>query len=338
MRRYRSLMLLALPAILLAAACGGTSNADKTATAGAGQSSMSATTAPTTPTATPPQATTYPLTVTDMIKQTVTIPSQPQAVAAISPTTVEFVYAVGGMSLTRPTSVNYPPEAASATDIGSSYQPSLEKIAAAKPDLIVADAVLQPQLAQSLEALKVPVLYIGASNFADVLTGLTLIGKVLNQPAKAASLVSALQAKLAADKAMETATKPKVLILNGAPTDFYAAKPGSYVGDLVEQLGADNVAKNQPDVGQFPGYTKMALEAILASQPDVILAITEGPPGGKTITDTLSADPAWSAIPAVKNKRVSEINADLFLQAPGPRVGDALDQLAKLLYPTGTSP
>ncbi len=338
LRRYRLLLVLAPPAMLLAAACGGTSSADKTATAAAPAATSAATTPAASPSAAAPQATTYPLTITDMLKRTVTIESQPAAVAAISPTTVEFVYAVGGTSKTRPTSATYPPEAQSATDIGSSYQPNLEVIASAKPDLIVADAVLQPQLAQSLQALNVPVLYVGASNFDDVLTGLDLIGKVLNQPANAAKLVASLQAKLAADKAKETATKPKVLILNGAPQDFYAAKPTSYVGDLVEQLGADNVAKNQPDVGQFPGYTKMSLEAILASAPDVILAITEGPPGGKTITETLSADPAWSAIPAVKNKRVSEISADLFLQAPGPRVGDALDQLARLLYPTGTSP
>ena len=341
LRRYQLLLVLVLPAMLLAAACGGgTSSADKTATAVSAQpaTTVSAKVPAGATSSAAPETTTYPLTVTDMLKKSVTIQAEPKSVAAISPTTVEFVYAVGGTSKTRPTSAKYPPEAASATDIGSSYQPNLELIAAAKPDLIVADAVLQPQLAQSLAGLNAPVLYVGASNFADVLTGLDLVGKVLNKPAQAASLASNLQSKLAADQAKAGATKPKVLVLNGAPNDFYAAKPESYVGDLVQQLGGDNVAKNQPDVGQFPGYTKMALEAILASSPDVILAITEGPPGGKTITDTLSADPAWSAIPAVKNRRVSEISADLFLQAPGPRVGDALDQLAKMLYPTGTSP
>ncbi len=338
-RRYRSLMVLALPAILLAVACGGgTSSTDKTATAAAKPATTAAAKTPAgTATSAAPKATTYPLTVTDMSKKSVTIPAEPKSVAAISPTTVEFVYAVGGTSKTRPTSAKLQ-AAASAKDIGSSYQPNLELIAAEKPDLVIADAVLQPQLAQSLAGLNVPVLYVGASNFADVLTGLDLIGKVLNKPAEAAKLASDLQAKLADLKGKEGATKPKVLVLNGAPSDFYAAKPESYVGDLVLQLGGDNVAKGQPDVGQFPGYTKLSLETILASSPDVILAITAGPPGGKTITETLSADPAWSAIPAVKNKRVSEISAELFLQAPGPRVGDALDQLAKLLYPTGTSP
>jgi len=329
-RRFQLLATVALPAILIAAAACGGGSSDKTPTAAAK--------APATATSAAPQATTYPLTVTDMLKRSVTIPAQPQAVAAISPTTVEFVYAVGATSKTRPTSAKFPAAAASAKDIGSSYQPNLELIAAEKPDLIVADAVLQAQLAQSLQSLNIPVLFVGASNFADVVTGLDLVGKALNRPADAAKLVTGLQSKLADLKKKEGATKPKVLVLNGSPQDYYAAKPESYVGDLVQQLGGDNVAKGQPDVGQFPGYTKLSLEAILTSSPDVILAITAGPPGGTTITQALSADSAWSAIPAVKNKRVSEISADLFLMAPGPRVGDALDQLAALLYPTAASP
>ena len=65
-RRYRSLIVLALPAILLAAACGGgTSSADKTATAGARPAGTPAATKPAgTATSAAPAATTYPLTVT----------------------------------------------------------------------------------------------------------------------------------------------------------------------------------------------------------------------------------------------------------------------------------
>ena len=41
----------------------------------------------------------------------------------------------------------------------------------------------------------------------------------------------------------------------------------------------------------------------------------------------------WASVPAVKNGRVAEISAELYLQAPGPRVGEALTKLMKLLYP-----
>lgn len=276
------------------------------------------------------EATTYPLTVTDMLGSSVIIAAKPQKVAAISPTAVEFVYAVGGTSLTRTTSVDYPAEAASAKDIGSAYSPNVELIAGEQPDLIVADSVLQPQLASALAPLGVPVLYIGAENYEDVVTGYRLIGQVLDsadgetKAAELESLVADIESKVPAEKA-------KVVIVNGTPADFFVALPESYVGNLAELAGADNLAAGQPSNAPFPGYAKLSIETIVAEQPEVILAITAAP--GQTLTEGLSSDPAWATVPAVANGRVHEIDTEIFLQAPGPRAADGLQTLAKLLYP-----
>ncbi len=333
------LSVLALGAMVLAAACGGTSDGDKTKTAAAGGATtpgatQSAATPGTTAAATTAaKATTYPLTVTDMLGRSVTIAAKPVAVAAISPTTVEYVFAVGATSKTRSTSVKFPDAATSAKDIGPSYQPNLELIAAEKPDLIVADSVIQPQLLESLTGLGVPVVYVGAQVFTDVPKGLRIIGEVLDAQAAGELAATKLEKTLSNLKAKLPAEKPTVLVLNGSPEDFYAAKPESYVGDLVQLLGGNNVAKGAPDVGRFPGYTKLSLETILTSKPDVVLSITAGPPGGTTLTASLSSNPAWADVPAVQNKRVSEISLVIYLQAPGPRAGDALTELSKLLYP-----
>ncbi len=285
-----------------------------------------------TPTAESPVAgTEYPLTVTDMLGRSVTIDSAPTAVAALSPTTVEYVYAVGGTSLTRSSTVTYPEAATSAVDIGPSYQPNLELVVTEAPDLIIADSVLQPQLVGNLEALGVPVLYAGAQSFDDVVAGLRLVGQVLDHSAEAEEAAGSLEVLLTHLQDVLPAEGPTVLILNGTADDFYAAKPESYVGNLVDLLGGKNVAAGAPDEGPFPGYTKLSLEAILTSAPDVVLAITAGP--GGTITESLSANPAWAEVPAVQNGRVAEIDAEIFLQAPGPRVDQALERLATLLYP-----
>ena len=331
-RGMRLLGVLALGAMLLAAACGDDGDSDKTPSGSAGGTTPAASS----PTAATAAATTYPLTVTDMLGRSVTIAAKPAAVAAISPTTVEYVFAVGATSKTRSTSVKFPATATSAKDIGPSYQPNLELIAAEQPDLIVADSVIQPQLMESLTGLGVPVIFIGAQVFSDVPKGLRLIGQVLDEQAAGEEAATALEKTLTDLKAKVPAQQPKVLVLNGTPDDFYAAKPESYVGDLVQLLGGDNVAKGAPDVGRFPGYTKLSLETILTSKPDVVLAITAGPPGSTTITASLSSNPAWADVPAVQNGHVSEISMEIYLQAPGPRAGDALTELAKLLYPSTT--
>jgi iron complex transport system substrate-binding protein len=72
--------------------------------------------------------------------------------------------------------------------------------------------------------------------------------------------------------------------------------------------------------------------------PEVVLAMSAGAPGATTITDSLSSNPAWADVPAVQNERVYEIDFELYLQAPGPRVGEALDGLAELLYPEAFGP
>jgi iron complex transport system substrate-binding protein len=324
MRLARKLVWFGLAAAVLAAACGGGEEEATTPTAGTAGS----------PTAAPAGGgTEYPLTVTDMLGRSVTISAGPEAVAALSPTTVEYVYAVGATSLTRSSSVRYPDAATAAADIGPSYQPNLELIAAKEPDLIIADSVLQPQLVQDLEGLNIPVLYAGAQNFNDVLAGLRLVGRVLNRSSEADAAAASLEEQLSGLQARLPAQKPRVLVLNGTPTDFYSAKPESYVGDLVDLLGGVNVAAGAPDVGRFPGYTQLSLEAILPLTPDVVLGITAGPPGGTTITESLASDPGWADVPAVESGRVYEISAELYLQAPGPRVGEALEGLAKLLYP-----
>lgn len=329
--QWKRLLLLGAAATLVlgAAACGGDDDDDK------GDITPQATSASTgepaaSPTAAAFEETVYPLTVTDMLGKEVTIEARPQRVAAISPTAVEFVYAVGGTSLTRTTSVDFPPEALSATDIGSAYRANPEVIAGVEPDLIVADSVLQPQLADALAPLGVPVLFIGAENFDDVIAGYKLIGQVLNSPdgeTKAAEL-EALREDIASQV---PDTRAKVVILNGTPTDFFVALPESYVGNLAELAGADNLAAGEPSNAPFPGYAKLSVETIIAEQPEVVLAITAAP--GQTISEGLAADAAWASVPAVANSRVHEIDAAIFLQAPGPRAADGLQELARLLYP-----
>ena len=54
-----------------------------------------------------PEPSAYPLTVTDMLGREVVIEAKPVVVVAISPTAVEYVYAVGGEIVGRSSSVAY---------------------------------------------------------------------------------------------------------------------------------------------------------------------------------------------------------------------------------------
>jgi len=269
-----------------------------------------------------------------MLGRTVTIKARPRAVAALSPTTVELVYAAGGTSVTRSSNVRFPQEAMSAKDIGSWNQPNFDLITAEKPDLILADA-LQPDLKQDLEELGVPVAFVGVQKFEDVGNALRLVGKVLDRKGDADVVATRLEQEAADLKQSLPALAPKVLVLAGLEDVLLnAAGPESYMGNLLQLLGATTaVEAGAQSAHGYPGYTEVSVETITAFEPEVVLAMSSGPSGARTITEALASNAEWQNMPAVKTGRVFEIDGELFLWAPGPRVIDALRMLAGLLYP-----
>ena len=105
---------------------------------------------------------------------------------------------------------------------------------------------------------------------------------------------------------------------------FFTAGPGSFIADLYDQLGAENIAES---TGQpFP---QMSAEAIIAADPQVIILADEE--AGES-AETVAARPGWGAIAAVQDGRVHVISPDI-VSRPGPRLVEALETLAGFLYP-----
>ncbi|MCI0814874.1 MAG: ABC transporter substrate-binding protein, partial [Chloroflexi bacterium] len=105
---------------------------------------------------------------------------------------------------------------------------------------------------------------------------------------------------------------------------YYTAGPGSFIADLYDELGADNIAES---TGQ--AFPQMSAEAIIAADPQVIILADED--AGES-PETVAARPGWDVISAVQNDRVHIVSPDI-ISRPGPRLVEALDTLAGFLYP-----
>ena len=341
------LALAALLALALLAACGSDDPEPAPATRAATATSAPTASPEPTPTATPeptptatpeptptptpeptqaPPAPGYPREVVDLLGRTVVIPDKPSAIVAISPTAVELVYAVGGSVIGRSQSVDYPPEALDAPSVGTAYQPSFEAILALEPDLIVADSTIhvQPALMGALEELGVPVLFAGAASVDEVATGLALLGETLDNAAAAAEAAAAVEAaRAAAAEALAGLDLSAVLLIGDRDRNLYGAKSNGYAGSILAALGIANPADEQPDSGPFPGFTRIAPEALLAFDPAWVFTVTPAPPPAPRLSGMLALLPGLTGLQAVAGGRVVELDVQLFVQAPGPRLVEA---------------
>lgn len=328
---FKRLSLLLIPATLLLSlfaftACGSDDDDEPTPPA---SSPASGTTTSQSPTA---AAATYPMQVSDLLGRKVEIKAKPGTIVALSPTATELVYAAGGAIVGRTSSVDYPEAARQAKDVGTAYQPNAETILALKPDLIVADSVIhaQPDLRKAIEGFGVPVVFIGADSYQEVLDGLALMGKILDSTEQAAKVSAQVEKSLAdARAALAGKQVSAVLLIADRDRTLYAAKPSSYAGDVMAKLGLTNPAASQPDSGPFPGYTAVAPEKMVEFNPDFIFTITPAPPPAPRLSAQIPAIPPFKGLKAVTGNHVVEVDVQVFLQAPGPRVVDAFKAITK---------
>jgi iron complex transport system substrate-binding protein len=266
------------------------------------------------------------ITVVDDHGTTLTLHHVPRRIIAMAPSCTEILFALGLGSRVIAASIdsNYPAAAQRLPVVVDYYSANLERIEALKPDLLVAASFNTPPIIARLRALGFPVLATDPSTIAGILHDITLVGIATGVPAKAATLVAALQHRInAVEKTVRHATThPRVFY--EIDTTYYTAGKGSFVDSLITMAGGTNI------VGAIHNpYPQVSTETIIADDPQVIL-LGDGP-AGVTVAHVL-ARPGWNAISAVQQHRVYLFNDDL-ASRPGPRIVPGLETLARLIHP-----
>jgi len=304
------LYFVLLPALLIASAC-----------------SSEVASAPT-PTA---AGTEYPVSVVDMLGRSVQVSQQPTRIVTTHPTATEMLYRVGGTAVGRDSSSKYPTEVQALPTVGSAYNISVEAVASLNPDLILVEALTQASVINSLEQIGVPVIALRAASVEDINEGLTLVGKAVDLNEAAAQAVADIEGRIEAAQGNFTGGKSVLILISDAQRNIYAAKPESYPGTVAALLGLSNPATGLPDSGPYPGFALFTSEQALVSNPDVVLAISPAPAPAPRLSTMLPQVPGFDQMAAVKDGRVAELDPFLFLQAQGPRIADAVEELVRIL-------
>ncbi|MBI3962396.1 MAG: ABC transporter substrate-binding protein [Deinococcus sp.] len=272
----------------------------------------------------------FPLVVTDDLGRTVTISAPPQRLVSLAPSHTEILFALGALDRLAGVSEadDYPPLVRELPRFGTFPGVNLEAVVGLEPDLVLAAGINNSNDVQALEALGVTVLWLDPKDIGDVLRVIGDIAQVLNLPRQGAALVEVLEQRMMAVSAVTNtipeAERPRIYF--ELDSTLFAAGPSSFTGGIIAAAGGANIVRGDL------AFPQLSAEAIVAADPEVV--VLADAPFGETAA-SFAARAGFSMISAVQSGQIIELTADQtsWFSRPGPRVVDALEFLARALYP-----
>ena len=269
--------------------------------------------------------------VVDDSGRSVTIPAKIDRFISLAPNLTEIAFAIGAGDrlVGNTTFCNYPEQAKNITKVGDTLQPSVERVLALKPQLVLVSTASQLQaFTTQLDEHGIAIYITDPKNLEDIFRTITNLGEVLNESAGAANLVQQLRTRTeVVERSVEGRPRVRVFFqLSGQP--LYTAGKPSFITNLIERAGGQSVTA---DVNE--AWPRLSDEAALASRPEAVIMLS-GESMGEAAN--LKVAPALKNSPAVRNGRLYVIDGDL-LTRPGPRLVDGLEQIARALHPDAFS-
>lgn len=270
-------------------------------------------------------AATDTVTVTDGTGRAVRVTRPARRVVSMLPSVTEWIIAMGGADrLVARTDYDDHPAVAALPSVGGGLNPSVEWLAARHPDLVVAwpDAPSRSLVAR-LEVLGIPAYTAPSETIEEGLRTARDLGRILGLEAASAEAVAEVRAGLEAVSAAVTGRgRRSVLFLIGLDP-LMAAGPGTFVDQLLESAGGDNVLADLDVL-----WPRLSLEEVLRRTPDVVVVASSG---DRRPLHALRDRPGWRDLPAVQMGRVYAVDPDR-VNRPGPSMDEAAARLARLIH------
>jgi len=274
--------------------------------------------------------------VTDDLGRRITVPTKISRVVSLAPSVTESVFAVGaGDRLVGDTTYcNYPEEAKAIQKVGDTLNPNLETIVALKPDVVFVSGASQLEtFTNTLDRNSIAVYVMNPMGLDAMIRNLWQLGIIFGTEVESEKLVRELKDRerkvtdtletfprddeQPANYDKRVGTVRVFVQISNEP--LFTIGKDAFLNDLIRSAGGRSVTENVPS--SFP---KLSKETALALQPEAIILSDSA--------DNQEPNEVFKDSPAVKNGRVYKINADI-LSRPGPRLVDALEQIAKDLHP-----
>ena len=256
---------------------------------------------------------------------------EPERIVTLAPNLTEIVFELGlGPKVAAVTSdSDFPAEAKNKQLIGSFWQPDIEAIIAAKPDLVLAlSSEHQIEITENLRQSGYQVLTLKLETIDDLKTGICVIGKAAGCQQQANQLAAKIEQQINSIREKNTHEKKLRVLWVVQAEPLRVAGVNTFLNDIIELAGGRNAVG--VTIQQYPS---LSYEQLLAAAPEVIIHSTMTT--GTIEKQQEAARSFWSkrvSLPAVKSGRIYAVDSDVTLRL-GPRLPEGVKTIADFLHP-----
>lgn len=248
--------------------------------------------------------------------------TQPQRIIALSPHSVELLYAIGAGDriIATISHADYPAQAKDIEVIGDYRGITLEKLIALKPDLVVTwSGGNKLNQIEQIKKLGYKVIDSNPQSLPEIAKSLRLLGQATGQKARAEKIAEKFEQELQqiTDKYQHRAKVRTFYQLWSKP--LMTISKGSWINQFITRCGGINVFSDAE-----AAYPKISVENILLTNAEIILI----PDDAQTRGHEIFKWKRWQILPAVQNKHIYQPDAKI-LHRPTPRVLGAMEQVCQ---------
>jgi iron complex transport system substrate-binding protein len=269
------------------------------------------------------------VTVTDDAGTSVTINATPQRIVSLAPSNTEILASLGLLErVVGVTDVcDYPPAVKNIPRIGGYSAISIEKVAAARPDLVLASDITSQETVSRLRYLGLTVVVVAPRNIDHVMRDIRLVGTLTGNDPAAEGLAANLSARSTAAAPASPASYNLTVAHVVWNDPLYVSGNDTLQDDVIVHTGGTNIFADREGWGTVP------LEEFLIRNPDIII-VNGGGGMDNTTKDIILEDfmnsPQYASLSAVKNHHVYAVDSNIISRA-GPRIFDAEEQVAGII-------
>lgn len=266
------------------------------------------------------------ISLTDDLGHTVTLRQVPRRVVSLAPSLTEILFLLSAdSSIVGVTDYcDYPEAAKRKPKIGGMLNPSIERVLALQPDLVLMSG--SGNMKSDFEKLTSAgtTVFVSYPRTLDaVFKSIVDCGELLGRRQTADSVVRHLRLRRDTLVQQAAAKDKKTILMILSLNPLIAIGPRTFLSELVTLAHGENIVRDSSSA-----YPVLSREEILRRQPDVIIATNDIV---RSTKDILSSYPEWKSLKAVQTNNVAIVDASI-VSRPGPRIVDGLEAIIRAVH------